>query len=57
MRGTSMASETLLLVLHDDADREFASTTGAEDVLDRAKTRGWMVASMKEDWYAVFASA
>ena len=46
-----------LLVLHDDADREFAYTTGAEDALDRARTHGWTVVSMKEDWSAVFASA
>ena len=46
-----------LLALHDDADREFAYTTGAEDALDRAKTHGWTVVSMKEDWSAVFASA
>ena len=46
-----------LLVLHDDADREFAYTTGAEDALDRAKTHSWTVVSMKEDWSAVFASA
>ena len=46
-----------LLVLHDDADREFAYTMGAEDALDRAKTHGWTVVSMKEDWSAVFASA
>ena len=45
------------LVLHDDADREFAYTTGAEDALDRAKTHGWTVVSMKEDWSAVFARA
>lgn len=46
-----------LLVLHDDADPEFAYTTGAEDALDRAKTHGWTVVSMKEDWSAVFARA
>jgi phosphoserine phosphatase len=46
-----------LLVLHDDADREFAYTTGAEDALDRAKTHGWTVVSMKEDWSSVFVSA
>ncbi|HYX61983.1 MAG TPA: hypothetical protein VE888_23545 [Streptosporangiaceae bacterium] len=50
-------SEKPMLVLHDDADREFAYTTGAEDALDRAKTHGWTVVSMKEDWSAVFASA
>ena len=46
-----------VIVLHDDADREFAYTTGAEDALDRAKTHGWTVVSMKEDWSAVFARA
>ena len=46
-----------MLVLHDDADREFAYTTGAEDALDRAKRHGWTVVSMSEDWSAVFASA
>ena len=46
-----------LLLRHDDADREFAYTAGAEDALDRAKTHGWTVVSMKEDWSAVFASA
>jgi phosphoserine phosphatase len=46
-----------LLVLHDDADREFVYTAGAEDALDRAKTHGWTVVSMKEDWSAVFAGA
>jgi hypothetical protein len=50
-------SEKPMLVLHDDADREFAYTTGAEDALDRAKRHGWTVVSMKEDWSAVFASA
>ena len=50
-------SEKPMLVLHDDADREFAYTTGAEDALDRAKTHGWTVVSKKEDWSAVFASA
>ena len=35
----------------------FAYTMGAEDALDRAKTHGWTVVSMKEDWSAVFASA
>ena len=36
---------------------EASDTTGAEDALDRAKTHGWTVVSMKEDWSAVFASA
>jgi len=44
-----------LLVLHDDADREFAYTAGAEDALDRARTHGWTIVSIKDDWATVFA--
>jgi phosphoglycolate phosphatase-like HAD superfamily hydrolase len=44
-----------LLVLHDDADREFAYTAGAEDALDRARTHGWTIVSVKDDWKTVFA--
>jgi hypothetical protein len=36
-----------LLVLHDDADREFAHTAGAEDALDRAKARGWAIGASR----------
>jgi phosphoserine phosphatase len=43
-----------LLVLHDDAEREFAYTGGAETALQRADTDGWTVVSMKDDWTAVF---
>ncbi len=43
-----------LLVLHDDAEREFAYTAGAEDALDRAKARGWTIVSIKDDWRTVF---
>jgi phosphoserine phosphatase len=43
-----------LLVLHDDPDREFAYTAGAEQVLDRAGRDGWTVVSMKDDWTTVF---
>jgi hypothetical protein len=44
-----------LLVLHDDDDREFAYTAGAEDALERAKARGWTIVSVKNDWGTVFA--
>jgi phosphoglycolate phosphatase-like HAD superfamily hydrolase len=44
-----------LLVLHDDAAREFDYTAGAERVLDLARTHGWTVASMRGDWATVFA--
>lgn len=44
-----------LLVLHDDADREFAYTAGAEKALAQAGRDGWTVVSMRNDWTAVFA--
>lgn len=44
-----------LLVLHDDTEREFAYTAGAEDALDRARAHGWTVISIKDDWRTVFA--
>ena len=61
-----MAAETLLALWNDTPTRraivdfvQAVSTegSGAEDALDRAKTHGWTVVSMKEDWSAVFASA
>jgi phosphoserine phosphatase len=44
-----------VLVLHDDSEREFDYTAGAERALDLAKTRGWTVTSMRDDWTTVFA--
>ena len=43
-----------LLVLHDDAEREFDYTSGAERALERAGTDGWTVVSVKDDWARVF---
>jgi phosphoglycolate phosphatase-like HAD superfamily hydrolase len=43
-----------LLLLHDDADREFDYDAGAEDALKVAADRGWTVVSMKNDWRQVF---
>lgn len=43
-----------LLLLHDDPEREFAYTAGAERALDRAARDGWTVVSMKDDWATVF---
>lgn len=56
-----------LLVLHDDADREFAygpanglpdSAVGtfSQALMDEAKAKGWAVISMKDDWTTVFAA-
>ena len=44
-----------LLVLHDDAEREFDYTAGAEKSLETAAARGWTVISIKNDWNTVFA--
>jgi phosphoserine phosphatase len=44
-----------LFVAHDDADREFDYTAGAEQALEQAKAMGWTVVSIKDDWATVFA--
>ncbi|WP_442930867.1 HAD family hydrolase [Mycolicibacterium sp. 050232] len=43
-----------LLVRHDDPDREFDYTAGAEKALGLATEQGWAVASMRDDWTTVF---
>jgi phosphoserine phosphatase len=43
-----------LLVRHDDAEREFDYTTGAEQALARAAEQNWTVVSVKNDWSTVF---
>ncbi len=43
-----------LLVLHDDPEREFDYTRGAEQALEKARTDEWTVVSVKNDWASVF---
>jgi phosphoglycolate phosphatase-like HAD superfamily hydrolase len=43
-----------LLVLHDDAEREFDYTRGAEQALERAGREGWTTVSIGNDWATVF---
>jgi phosphoserine phosphatase len=43
-----------LLILHDDDEREFAYTSGAEQAIEHAQRLGWIVVSMKNDWTTVF---
>ncbi len=43
-----------LLVLHDDSEREFDYTVGAEKALERARTEHWTVVSMAKDWSTIF---
>jgi hypothetical protein len=55
-----------LLVFHDDAMREYAygpanglpdTKFGAfpQSLMDEAKTKGWVVISMKNEWARIFA--
>jgi phosphoglycolate phosphatase-like HAD superfamily hydrolase len=44
-----------MLVLHDDAEREFDYTAGAEKALTLAEQQGWTVTSIYTDWTTVFA--
>jgi phosphoserine phosphatase len=43
-----------LLILHDDAGREFDYTAGAEQALEQARADGWTIVSIKNDWTTVF---
>jgi hypothetical protein len=43
-----------LLVRHDDPEREFDYTAGAEQALQLARTNGWTVVSINGDWATVF---
>jgi len=43
-----------LLVLHDDGEREFDGTRGAEQALERAGRDGWNTVSVRNDWATVF---
>jgi phosphoserine phosphatase len=43
-----------VLVLHDDGEREFEYTSGAEQALEQADRDGWTVVSVKQDWATVF---
>jgi len=45
-----------LLVVHDDAEREFAYTASTEKAVAKAKELGWTLVSMKNDWATVFAT-
>jgi phosphoglycolate phosphatase-like HAD superfamily hydrolase len=64
--GAGTGARLKMLVLHDDAKREYAygPATGLPDskvgtftqaLYDEAKTKGWTVISMKNDWKRIFA--
>jgi phosphoglycolate phosphatase-like HAD superfamily hydrolase len=52
--GTSLTA-LRLLVVHDDADREFDYVAGAEKVIDTAQSQDWTTVSIRRDWRSVFA--
>jgi phosphoserine phosphatase len=63
--GAGDGARLMMLVLHDDAEREYAygpanglpdSKVGtfSQGLMDEAKQRGWVVISMKEDWKTIF---
>jgi phosphoserine phosphatase len=55
--GSDLLPALRLLLLHDDAQREFDYVAGAEQALDVAAQQNWTVVSMKNDWNTVFADA
>ncbi len=66
--GAGGGVRLMMLVLHDDAEREYAygpanglpaSPFGSfsQETMDAAKNNGWVVISMKNDWNQVFAPA
>ena len=52
--GGLSAPALRLLVVHDDAEREFEYIAGAEKVLSIAQTHGWTAVSMQREWRKVF---
>jgi phosphoglycolate phosphatase-like HAD superfamily hydrolase len=64
--GAGSASRLMMLVLHDDAKREYAYGpadglpdtrfgTFSPSLMDEARKKGWVVISMKKDWKRIFA--
>jgi phosphoglycolate phosphatase-like HAD superfamily hydrolase len=63
--GAGEGARLKMLVLHDDAEREYAygpakglpdTKVGRfpQELLDEAKAKGWVVISMKDDWKTIF---
>jgi phosphoserine phosphatase len=48
------AAQFSVIVNHDDEDREFAYTSGADASFAKAKELGWTIVSMKNDWNTIF---
>jgi phosphoglycolate phosphatase-like HAD superfamily hydrolase len=52
--GSDSLPALRLLLLHDDAEREFDYVAGAEQALEVAAKENWTVVSIKNDWNTVF---
>jgi phosphoglycolate phosphatase-like HAD superfamily hydrolase len=66
--GAGNGARLMMLVLHDDAEREYAygpanglpdTKVGAfsQALMDEAKQKNWVVISMKNDWKTIFPDA
>jgi phosphoserine phosphatase len=55
--GSNSLPALRLLLHHDDEEREFDYTAGAEEALEVAAQENWTVVSIKNDWNTVFADA
>jgi phosphoglycolate phosphatase-like HAD superfamily hydrolase len=66
--GAGDGARLEMLVLHDDAEREYAYGpadglpdskigTFSQALMDEAKQQGWVVISMKDDWKRIFPEA
>jgi phosphoglycolate phosphatase-like HAD superfamily hydrolase len=64
--GAGDGARLMMLVLHDDAEREYAYGpanglpdtkvgTFSQELMDEAQQKGWVVISMKNDWKTIFA--
>jgi len=64
--GAGDGARLMMLVLHDDASREYAYGpanglpdtkfgTFSQSLMDEAKQNGWVVISMKDDWKRIFS--
>jgi len=64
--GAGSGPRLMMLVFHDDATREYAYGpanglpdtrfgTFPQSLMDEAKTKGWVVISMKNEWKRIFA--
>ena len=64
--GAGSGARLMMLVFHDDAEREYAYGpadglpdtrfgTFSQSTMDEAKKNGWVVISMKDDWKRIFS--